>query len=191
MALSVAWAAVCPYPASFIIDILNLQYGVDIYRVTYNTTHPVLGDITATGALALPQLEACALPVAIYQHGTTFSTTGVPSFLSDEHNIGVMLASSGYIGLMPDYIGLGGSDENIMHPYVHAKTEAIAGVDLLRANRELTQTLDYFWNEQIFIFGYSQGGHGAMALFKELETEYADEFTVTACAPMSGPYDIS
>lgn len=187
-----------PVPAATIVGILNLQHGVNVYKVTYNTTHPVVGDITATGALALPidAPDPCpdnpiGFPMAVYQHGTTFNTEGVPSFLSVEHNIGVMMASAGYIGVMPDYMGLGDNEANIMHPYVHAKTEALAGIDLMRATRELTQTLDFTWNQQVFVFGYSQGGHGAMALFKELETNYANEFTVTACAPMSGPYDIS
>jgi hypothetical protein len=62
---------------------------------------------------------------------------------------------------------------------------------LLRTARELADTLQYNLNDQLFLFGYSQGGHSTMSLFKELETNLSNEFTVTACVPMSGPYDVS
>ncbi len=179
-----------PFPLETIIQLLAIDYAVDVYRVLYNTPHPVHGTIQASGLISVPQgLSGCGLATAIYQHGTTFSNTGVPSALSVEHNIGVILSASGYVSVMPDYIGLG--DSEYMHPYVHAKSEATAGIDLLRATRELSEELDFMLNDQLFIYGYSQGGHGAMALFKEIETNHADEFTVTAAAPMSGPYNMS
>ena len=41
-----------------------------------------------------------------------------------------------------------------------------------------------------FLTGYSQGGHVTMAAHRELETFHTNEFTVTACAPCAGPYDL-
>jgi hypothetical protein len=77
------------------------------------------------------------------------------------------------------------------HPYVHAATEASAALDMVRA------TTDYYlgqipanYNHQFFVTGYSQGGHGAMALHRAIETDSTKEFSVTAAAPMSGPYSI-
>ncbi len=189
--------AIDDYPISIesVLEQLGIQYSVEVYKVTYETTHPVLGTIQATGALSFP-IDMVAegeddptLPIAAYQHGTTFSTSGVPSHLSIEHNIGAILASSGYVTALPDYMGLGDSEG--MHPYVHAKTQALAGIDLLRATRELAADFPYELTEQLFIFGYSQGGHGAMSLFHEIEMNYTDEFTVSGVAPMSGPYDMS
>src|ERR1017187_3652768 len=46
-------------------------------------------------------------------------------------------------------------------------------------------------NGQLFLAGYSQGGDTVMALDRDLERYYTNEFTVTACAPMAGPYDLS
>ena len=43
---------------------------------------------------------------------------------------------------------------------------------------------------KVMIAGYSQGGHVAMATHKVLERDHAGEFSVTAAAPMSGPYDL-
>ena len=180
-----------PLEPSTIADILGVKEAVNVYRVTYLSDHPINGKITATGAIAVPQnaSELGALPMAIYHHGTVFGVNGVPSNLSFEHNIGAVLASSGYVMAMPDYLGMGGGTG--MHPYVHAKTQATAGIDLLRAMRELQEELTYELMNAVCIFGYSQGGHAAMAMFKELEEFHKDEFRVVAAAPMSGPYDIS
>jgi hypothetical protein len=46
-------------------------------------------------------------------------------------------------------------------------------------------------SEQLFLCGYSQGGHAAMALHRDLEAYHSDEFTITASAPMAGAYDLS
>ncbi|MBO0155283.1 hypothetical protein J0688_25075, partial [Vibrio parahaemolyticus] len=46
-------------------------------------------------------------------------------------------------------------------------------------------------SSHLFITGYSQGGHVAMATHKVIERDYAREFTVTASGPMSGPYNLA
>ena len=96
----------------------------------------------------------------------------------------------GYIASAADYLGLGTSRG--FHPYVHRATEASAGIDMLRATMELveqeTGETEY---DHLFVSGYSQGGHGAMALVKDLEENHTAELPLTASTPMSGPYDMS
>jgi len=46
-------------------------------------------------------------------------------------------------------------------------------------------------NQQLFLAGYSEGGYATLALQRELETHHADEFSITASAPMAGSYDLS
>ncbi|MGB1205598.1 MAG: T9SS type A sorting domain-containing protein [Chitinophagales bacterium] len=170
--------------------LFNFNYNVDVYKVRYLTWNATLTErVQASGALAVPQNSTCPLPMVVYQHGTSFNPNGVPSQLSTEVFIGNVMGADGYVVLMPDYLGLGESVG--MHPYVHSKTEATAAIDMMVAAEELQEILTYEFNDQVFICGYSQGGHGAMALFYELETYYADEYHVAAAAPMSGPYDIS
>ena len=77
-----------------------------------------------------------------------------------------------------------------MHPYLHASSEALASLDMLRATRQLCEKLGVQHN-RLFLTGYSQGGHATMALQRLLESKHADEFTVTASAPMAGPYNLS
>ena len=103
--------------------------------------------------------------------------------------LGIVFAPGGYVVCMPDYLGLGLGEG--LHPYCHAKSEATATVDMLRATRQVCDEQDIHLNDQTFLFGYSQGGHATMAAARELELYHTDEFTLTASAPMSGPYDIS
>ena len=171
-------------------NVYTAEYGVEAYRVTYEM--PYLDSIiSVSGALFVPQGvdNACSLPVLTYMHGTIFQRTSAPSFLSNEGQFGFLMSSPGFIVLMPDYVGLGTSE--LMHPYVHAQSEADAGIYLIQAAETLGEELGYSFNREFFSTGYSQGGHASMALSRELETNYSDVYPLTASAPLSGPYDIS
>ncbi len=170
---------------------LQINSGVNYYRVEYMTLHPNGDSVLVSGAIAVPsEAPSCPKPIASYQHGTTTVRTGVPSFENTEGLLGVMYAGAGYVVTLPDFIGLGVSE--LFHLYVHAESQASTSLDLIRlAANEFQEELNYVWSDELFLFGYSQGGHATMALHKMIEEEFADEFTVTASAPMSGPYDIS
>ena len=169
----------------------SADYDVNAYRVTYDM--PFLGDtIEVSGALFVPQGfdDPCGLPIHIYMHGTIFDRTDAPSFLSIEGSFGGLMSTLGQLVLMPDYVGLGTS--TLMHPYVHADSESDAGFYMMRAADALSDDLGYTLNGQNFISGYSQGGHAAMALARDLTTTgYGDEFPLSGAVPGSGPYDIS
>ena len=173
----------------------SARYDAQPYRVTYQTVGVDGALVTATGALYLPVGVAAGapLPVLVYQHGTVTDRTAVPSTLTSEEGevLGAAYAADGFAVVLPDYLGYGGSTAPY-HPYVHAATEASAAADLMRAAFTLAvqqgATLD---RTQIFVTGYSEGGHAAAALQRALERDYATEFPVRASAPMSGPYDLS
>jgi hypothetical protein len=164
------------------------EYDISVYAITYETYDARGISTVATGALCIP-LNLASAPTISYQHGTVYEKTDVPSFSSDELAVGLAFASQGYIVTMPDYIGMG--DSPGIHPYVHARSEAVASVDLLRAMRAFLSTNTLAENGQLFLCGYSQGGHATFALQRELETYHASEFPVTASAPMAGPHDLS
>lgn len=169
--------------------VFGAQNDVAMYKIIYNTTD-VHGEPTiASGAMFVPEIPGCALPVAVYDHGTIFLKNDVPSNNNGEATVGKYMGAFGYLGLLPDYLGLGESPG--LHPYVHADTEASVTIDLIRAAKEYCESEEIALNDQLFITGYSQGGHAAMATVYEIETNLSDEFTVTASAPASGPYDIS
>jgi len=169
---------------------ITAQYGVNRYKVVYETIDPLGGRTTASGGLFVPTQAGISWPLVSYSHGTITQTNQVPSVaLTEDTFAGLAFASVGYAGVAADLLGLGSSPG--LHPYLHARSEATASVDMLRAARSFCASNNIGLNGQIFVTGYSGGGHTAMALHRELERYHTNEFTVTASAPMAGPYDMS
>lgn len=167
-----------------------IQFGVNYYRISYTTPNLQGAADTVSGLLVMPDNTSKIYPRLVYQHGTSGSKQDVPSFNYNggEGSVGLLFGGLGYVALLPDYLGLGLSDG--FHPYVHAASEASAALDMLRAAEDFTTTNNIQTNSQLFITGYSQGGHAAMALQREIEKNQSAEFSVTASAPLSGPYSI-
>lgn len=162
---------------------------VDAWKIVYSTIDALGQPTRASALVAVPAGSTRALPLMSYQHGTITQREDVPSRLNEEANLGLILASAGYASVLPDYLGLG--DSPGLHPYVHARSEATAVVDALRGARALMQARGINWNQQLFLTGYSQGGHATLAAQREIEQRHATEFTITASAPGAGPYDLS
>ena len=94
----------------------------------------------------------------------------------------------GYFAIYADGIGFGVSETQA--PFVNKRLSAISSIDLLRASKEFACENGIELNDQLFTTGYSAGGYGTMAFHQILEEEYSDEFTVTANAPLAGPYSL-
>lgn len=175
-------------PSAFVGTI----YDVDVYKVRYFTPSIDSSTIFASGLLVVPTNAYCKLPLGSFGHGTTSDREGVPSRArGGEAMICMVMGSLGYVSTAPDYIGLGDAPAGLLHPYQEARTEASATIDLLRAARELAPQLGYRLNGQVFLSGYSQGGHTTMATHLTMQTQLPGEFNVTASVPMSGAYDLS
>ncbi len=163
-------------------------YDVSVHKVLYMTPN-LEGEMhIASGLFCLPDAEI-DMPLLCYQHGTVASRDDVPSNLEGGFTGGLAFASQGYAVVMPDYLGLGESPG--VHPYIHADSEAWVAVDFLRAAFEMQDQLSFTLKDQLFVTGYSQGGHASMALQKSLEENPVEQLTITAGAHMSGPYSIS
>lgn len=169
-----------------------IQYGARFYKVTYTTQDLSGAQDTVSGLVVVPDDDTDIFPRLVYQHGTSSSKDNVPSRYGQpgggEGDIPVFFAGMGFVALAPDYLGLGDSDE--FHPYVHADSETWVAQDMLRAFDELEAQINTHTNEQLFMTGYSQGGHASMALHRAVEQDPAEEFTATAAAHLSGPYSI-
>ncbi len=169
--------------------VTTFDYGADAYKVTYETLDLGGNTVTVSGLLCLPDDPTNVYPFACYQHGTAGFKEDVPSGLGLDSDIPIALAGKGFVTVAPDLLGLGVNPG--IHPYMHAASEVWVAVDMMRAGREHAAMNDIYLNNQVFLTGYSQGGHSAMALHRHLETEFPDEFEVTAAAPMSGPYSVA
>ncbi|MCP4681084.1 MAG: alpha/beta fold hydrolase [Desulfobacterales bacterium] len=169
--------------------LVQAQYPISIYKIVYATVDPYGNSTSASGILAAPY-NLQSLPLFSYQHGTVVLKDSVPSSgESDGYFVAALMAGNGYLAVAPDYLGLG--DSSGLHTYMHAKSSATAVVDLMRAAKEWAADEEVELNGQTFLAGYSEGGFVTMAAAREIEMFHAGEFTLTAVAPMAGPYSIS
>jgi pimeloyl-ACP methyl ester carboxylesterase len=104
--------------------------------------------------------------------------------------LAALFAAEGYIVVAPNYAGYDTSTLSY-HPYLVGAQQAAEMMDALTAARSalpvaLAPTVAD--NHKLFVTGYSQGGYVAMAATRAMQA--AGE-TVTASAPMSGPYALA
>ena len=165
-------------------------YEVEVYKIVYTTFDVNDEPTVASGLLSIP-LISCDLPTMVYCHGTVFHKEDVPSRFNSEGFLGAAAASNGYLSIAPDYLGLG--DSPGMHPYMHTETHGEASFHMIRAAEQFCYENDILLNGQLFVTGYSQGGHAALALLKHIQEYPADDFVLNVVATVggSGPFDVS
>lgn len=168
--------------------LVDINYSVNIYDITYWTKWYDGTPIKASGLYYVP--KGCNKPMAevVYHHGTAVKPERGPMGFNGEGRLCVGFAVDGYAVLFPDYIGLGHGEK--FHLYQHSESEGEASVDMLFAIQELDSILGLKKNGELFLTGYSQGGHATMATNKMIQEKYSDKFKVTAASPMSGAYDM-
>lgn len=170
------------------------QNAIDLYRLRYASVDAKGKSVALSGLVIIPQKNSSApaaisYPILSYQHGTALGREEVPSramFSVDALVGSILFGSMGYVVCAADYVGLG--DGSGMHPYLHAESEASASADMLVATQKFLEKMSIQWNRNLFLAGYSQGGHATMALHRYLESH---GIVVKASAPMGGPYDLS
>jgi predicted dienelactone hydrolase len=135
-------------------------------------------------------------PVLLYAHGTTTQKSYDFTQVGNTDNpaganatlIAANFAAQGYIVVAPNYAGYDSSELDY-HPYLDAEqqsSEMVTALDSARAiikqqqRANNTNYLNVSDSGKLFIAGYSQGGHVAMATAKRLEKAGRP---VTALAP--------
>ncbi|MCD6200910.1 MAG: prolyl oligopeptidase family serine peptidase [Bacteroidales bacterium] len=192
-------AEITTYDTVFIRQIIHavgdignipLQYNVSAVKIFYLTPDPDGSVVTVSGLLLVPVSEG-SFPVMSIQHGTIIKRSEVSSEnpLLNEGVVGLIAAADGYVTCIPDYLGLGVSNE--MHPYLIGSVLAGNVADMIRATKSYMEMHNQTANGQLYLAGYSEGGYVTMATHRALETGTAPEgMQVTASAPMAGPYDL-
>lgn len=179
---------------------------IDAVKIDYNAINVDRSVVQVSGGIAVPELAPRSLKgIILYFHGTTVQRSQVPSTFTATNNVtsytdsilmAAILASRGYIVVMPDYIGLG-DDAAHAHPYVAYPSEnAQSGLAMLKAARAYLKTA-YHVNRglPLFITGYSEGGAYALeaAHLMQKNPRYASALNVRLreVAPISGFFDLS
>ncbi len=169
----------------------NTAYGVDVYKITYNTKYKG-DDILASGLVCMPQSTE-SFPIISFQNGTNTQKNDCPSVNPTNYYYMLMeyMAGNGYIIAFPDYIGFGASAQ-ILHPYYEKETTNRAVIDMIRACRELlgVKTIQVKFNGEHFLMGYSQGGWATLSALKNIETNYSTTIPVKATSCGAGAYDM-
>lgn len=181
---------------------------IKIEKVSYPTVGAAGERTNATAALMLPSGDSADCqgdrPILLYAHGTTtdkdydftqVANTQNPA-VGESTLIAANFAAQGYIVVAPNYAGYDDSELDY-HPYLVAEQQATDMADALDSAREIiarqkrANDSDYVNVDdsgKLFISGYSQGGHVAMATARLLEQ---NNEPVTAISPSSGPYALA
>lgn len=168
--------------------VLPVRNAVDMYEITYKGLWLDSTFITAKGVVYVPKVEASSAEM-VYCHGTRISLEQHAGIDDLEQVVCIMHAADNYVAMFPYYYGLGGGEKE--HVYQDSWTEAMATVYMIKATRELLGKVNKSTTGQLFLTGYSQGGHASMATHKMLESGYFPEIPLTASSPMSGAYDMT
>jgi alpha/beta superfamily hydrolase len=172
---------------------------IDVHHMEYRTVDPAGALTPASGALIVPHgtdpVCSGTRPILLYAHGTSadrkFDISNIASGANAEGVLlAVVFAAQGYIVVAPNYVGYDSSTLGY-HPYLVADQQSKDMIDAVTAARSALPTAgapSTMDGGKLFVTGYSQGGYVAMATARAMQSA---GITVTASAPMSGPYTLS
>jgi acetyl esterase/lipase len=162
------------------------RYGVDQYLVTYLSTDEYGAPAEVIAQLYIPRLSSPAeLPVYVMGAGTTgvgpqcAASKELPSVRNwgDYRAHMLSYASQGYIGILPDYQGFHGPGG--VHYYFVADLESRMMLDAARAVYRIFENSPLMAapSNDVFLAGYSQGGHAVFAA-TDIAPTYAPELAI-------------
>jgi pimeloyl-ACP methyl ester carboxylesterase len=170
------------------------KYEVKLYKVNYKTAFE--GDsITVSGLLAMPVStdNKVAFPILSYQHEIITRNADAPSVkpMGETTALITYLASTGFVVLLPDYIGFGASSDKF-HPFMHKEYSVNATLDFIRASKELIVSKKLCKiNDNLFLSGYSQGASVTLSSLNAIENDPKNsDLIVKATACGAGIYSI-
>lgn len=164
---------------------------VSVQTVRYNTVGSAYEATEASAAVYLPSGAdpVCSgpRPVLLYAHGTSpLKSYDMANLAGTEARlVAGIFAAQGFIVVAPNYAGYAGSSLPY-HAYLDAEQQAADMIDGLRAARKAYPQV--LGASKLFVAGYSQGGHAAVATQRAMQLRYPTEFSVTGAAGLSGPY---
>jgi pimeloyl-ACP methyl ester carboxylesterase len=165
---------------------------VKVYKIVYKTS---IGgeEINASGLVCVP-VNKGDFPVMSFQNGTNTLNVMAPSQLplNNSYVMIEIIASMGFVVVIPDYPGFGES-VNIPHPYLVSEPTVNSIIDMFKATKEFDESglPDITIKNEYYLIGYSQGGWATLALHKALELDFSNDFHLEGSVCGAGPYDIN
>lgn len=185
---------------------LALAAEIDLpFEITYDVRVSVIeyvtqdrGElVTATAFVATPiptQEQGKDFKMLMFLHGTSGFTDGCgPSLDDDTLLLSAVIASSGYVLVGPDYLGLKsrGEPTGFLHPYLGGQSVAMTSLDAARAvvKMDLMERHQTCVSDELLLLGGSQGGHAALWVDRLLPY-YAPEFELLGTVATVPPADL-
>jgi hypothetical protein len=175
---------------------------VTVQKMTFKTVGANNESIIDSGALMVPSGTGAnctgPFPIVMYAHGTaTFSNYDLSTMSDVDNNsasteawtIAAAFAARGFIVVAPNYAGYDISNLPY-HPYLNAAQQSNEMMDMLTAAKTALGKSNISFTQKLFLTGWSEGGHVAMATHKAMQNA-SPPITVTASAPISGPYAVA
>ncbi len=163
--------------------------GIHLYRVSYWSVTdgaPVL----VSGLMTVPDAKAPRGTV-VWMHGTHDDRADSLSNPGSQEGAlaSAIFAGGGYLLLAPDLVGLGVSKGPQAY-FVNASTVDVT-LDFLRAAQSASAQAGQTWNANLYLTGFSQGGHAAALLQRTLEQRPDPAWRVVAGTGIAGPYRLA
>ncbi len=159
-------------------------------RVEYETLDQDNKPVTCSALIVYPLLKRIK-NVMLINHGTHIGFMLVPTKYTSVEGI---MAATGSLCIMPDYIGLGSSAKHpdlYLNHEVHGRTSVDALLTLLDYAQAKKLPLES--NYKTYILGYSQGGSVSLASLRrvqELDEATQKRLHLTKVFCGDGPYDL-
>jgi len=171
-------------------------YNIKIYKIKYNTAFE--GDsIVASGLVVVPVSEKKkdAFPIISYQHALMLSENDAPTVnpMGNITSLAAYIASTGFIVIMPDYIGYGTGD-SYEHPFMHKEYTTNSVLDFIRASKEFIATnKPCKTNGNIFLSGFGEGSSATLSALSAIENDTIKnaDLKVKASTCSSGMYNLN
>lgn len=157
-------------------------------RLDYSTSYRG-SEVTVSGLVVFPMDIEGTAPILVWSHGTLFDEHRAPSSWTHPVQLQLMPALNGMITFMPDYVGYGASAE-LIHPYIQRDELVASVIDMVHAGREFLEQQSVPFSDELYLWGFSEGGYVTLATAHELDTNAAHELGVTEVHAVSGPYDL-
>jgi len=163
------------------------------YRVTtvnYQTLDEANQPVTVSALIIYPLLRKIT-KVMLINHGTHLGALLVPSNYTAPEEI---VAASGALCILPDYIGIGASSSHpdlYLNADVHGRTSTDALFTLLSFANQ--RKLNLSKNFDTYVLGYSQGGSVSLATLKAIQQLPANQQAQLRLKKVicgDGPYDL-
>lgn len=161
---------------------------IAIYKITYQTRYKG-APLVASGIIAVPQSGTRKGKIILAQRGTIFADTEAPSVTPALSGF-ELFSALGYITVIPDLIGFGASRQTV-HPYYDFLHTSGASVDMMLAAFEFLKEEKIQYEEEMLMFGYSQGGYSAMATLKAVEENPSSPLKFKGVVAAAGGYRIN